>query len=196
MKRLLLCLLAGGTLSALPAIAQDKQDEHASHHPQGAAAQDGAPDAGEHKGQAMMDNMKKMQELMARIHATTDPAEREALMKEHLKAMREQAKMMHAMADDMGGMMGDKGGMMRDGGGMMGDKDGMMGNGGGMMGNESESDKGKPSDGTSSEKKKGMMMGGMMKMHQMMQKRMGMMQMMIEQMLEREAVEAGAQKQH
>jgi len=186
MKRLLLCLLAGGTLSALPAIAQDKQDEHASHHPQGAAAQDGAPDAGEHKGQAMMDNMKKIQELMARIHATTDPAERDALMKEHLKAMREQAKMMHAMADDMGGMMGDKGGMM-------GDK-------GSMMGSESESDKEKPSEGTSSEKKKGMMggmmMGGMMKMHQMMQKRMGMMQMMIEQMLEREAVEAGAQKQH
>jgi hypothetical protein len=182
MKNLLLCLLFSGTLSVLPVMAQDKQDEHASHHPQGSAAQDGASDAGEHKGQAMMDNMKKIQELMARIHATTDPAEREALMKEHLKAMREQAKMMHAMADDMGGMMGDKGGMMGDGGGMMGD--------------ESESDKGKPADGTSSEKKKGMMMGAMMKMHKMMQKRMGMMQMMIEQMLEREAVESGVEHQH
>lgn len=189
MKRLLLCLLVSGTFSVLPVMAQDKQDEHASHHPQGAAAQDGAPDAAEQKGQAMMDNMKKIQALMARIHATTDPAEREALMKEHLKAMREQANMMHAMAEDMGGMMGDKGGMM-------GDKDGMMGDGGGMMGNESESDKGKPSDGTSSEKKKGMMMGGMMKMHQMMQKRMGMMQMMIEQMLEREAVESEVERQH
>jgi hypothetical protein len=181
MRHLLLWLLFSGTLSVLPVVAQDKQDEHASHHPQGAAEQDRAPDADEHKGQAMMDNMKKIQELMARIHATTDPAEREALMKEHLKAMREQAKMMHAMADDMGGMMGDKGGMMGDQGGM--------------MGGESEGDKEKPSDGMSSEKKKGMMMmGGMMKMHKMMQKRMGMMQMMMEQMLEREAVKAGAQQ--
>ena len=40
------------------------------------------------------------------------------------------------------------------------------------------------------------MMSGMMRMHKMMQMRMGMLEMMLEQMLEREAVETGAEHEH
>lgn len=62
--------------------------------------------------QHMQDNMKAMQDMMAKIHASKDPAERQKLMQEHSKAM-------HAQMDMMGGMRGGQMGMMK-GDGMMG----------------------------------------------------------------------------
>lgn len=66
--------------------------------------------------QRMQGNMKAMQDMMAKINATKDPAERQKLMQEHSKAM-------HAQMEMMGGMRGGQMGMMQGdgmkGGGMM-----------------------------------------------------------------------------
>jgi hypothetical protein len=62
--------------------------------------------------QHMQANMQAMQDMMAKIHASKDPAERRKLMQEHSKAM-------HAQMEMMGGMRGGQMGMMQ-GGGMMG----------------------------------------------------------------------------
>ena len=68
--------------------------------------------------QRMQDNMKSMQDMMAKIHASKDPAERQKLMQEHSKAMHAQMEMMGGMGG-MAGMGGMGGGQMK-GGGMMG----------------------------------------------------------------------------
>ena len=97
---------------------------------------------------AMMNNMKKMQQQMEKIQATTDPRERQKLMQQHMQTMQENMKAMH-------GMMGNS--MMMDGdqspGMAMGDHKDMKG-------------------------------GDMMKHHGMMENRMNMMQMMMEQMMQ------------
>jgi hypothetical protein len=117
-------------LCAPLAYAQAPADDHAAHHPPAAAAPDSAAPQ---QMQRMQANMKGMQDMMAKIQATKDPAERQKLMQEHSKAM-------HAQMQMMGGM------------------------GGGQM---------------------GMMKGGdMMKEHQSMVDRMGMMEMMMGQMLQ------------
>jgi hypothetical protein len=59
--------------------------------------------------QKMQDNMKVMQALMAQIHATKDPAERQRLMTQHMAAMQSQMAMMHGMRGQMGSMMGGGG---------------------------------------------------------------------------------------
>jgi hypothetical protein len=64
--------------------------------------------------QRMQANMKSMQDMMARIQATKDPAERQKLMQEHSKAM-------HAQMQMMGGMGGGQMGMMHGGSMMSGD---------------------------------------------------------------------------
>jgi hypothetical protein len=145
--------------------AQEDQDEHAGHHPEAAAAEQAtgsdAPAAGMER---MQRNMKRIQGLMKKIHSTDDEAVREDLLKQHLQAMREQIAAMRAMADQKGM--------------------GMMGKGGGMAGGE----EGGPR--AESKRKEGMR-GGMMRMHKQMENRAGMLEMLIEQMLEREAVQQG-----
>lgn len=60
----------------------------------------------------MMENMKKMQDQMAKLHAAKDPKERDQLMQEHMQTMQETMKMMH---DSKGMMSGTKrGGMHMD----------------------------------------------------------------------------------
>ena len=96
------------------ALAQTTPDEHASHHPAGApppgaaAAQPSAPGMGMGPSAMprMQDNMKKMQDLMAKIHASNDVAERRQLLEQHSKAMQEQMEMMHGMGRGAGGMQG------------------------------------------------------------------------------------------
>lgn len=111
------------------------------------------------------ERMKQAQALMAKLRETRDPAERRKLMQQHTQAMR----------DTMGMMREMKMGMMGCGQGM-----GMMscGEGKGAMGGEHKM-------GTMGGDQ-GMGMMGMMPMHQMMEERMGMMQMMMEQMFERQ----------
>ena len=93
------------------ALAQQNPDEHASHHSEpaspgqpGAAAPSASP-ASDKFGE-LLQNMKKIQELMKRIHATTDPAAKEALMNDHLRALREEMRGLLAASPGTGmGMM-------------------------------------------------------------------------------------------
>ena len=144
--------------------------------------------------------MKKIQDLMKRIHETTDPAAKEALMNDHLRAMRDEIRRLLAASPAMGmGMMS---------GGAMGAGDGKMGT----MGDDAKG--AKPDEGgqkaatpgKAAQKPDmmggdmmggdGMMRGGMMRMHKAMEARMRIMEMLLEQMLEREAVEAGTEHEH
>jgi hypothetical protein len=99
--------------------------------------------------------MKKMQQQMDKIRATTDPKERQKLMDEHMRSMNEGMTMMRGMGGPM----------------MMGGKPGAMGPG--MMGGDQKSGMGP-----------GMMGGDPKQQQEMMGRRMDMMQMMMEQMMQ------------
>lgn len=153
-------LLAALSLTFSPAFADD------AHHPEksdGAAT--GNPAATAPAKPAAADEANKQltraRALMQRIEQTSDAAERQRLMQEHLQAMREGMGMMRGM-----GAMGGMGGA----GMMMGQ--GPAGGGKGMSG----------------DKAGGMMGCDMMAGHAMMEKRIDMMQQMMEQMLRRDAV--------
>ena len=152
-------LLAALSLTFSPAFADD------AHHPEksdGAAT--GNPAATAPAKPAAADEANKQltraQILMQRIEQTSDAAERQRLMQEHLRAMREGMGMMRGM--------GAKGGM---GGAGMTMGQGTSGSGKGMSGGKAD----------------GMMGCEMMEGHAMMEKRMDMMQQMMEQMLQRDA---------
>ena len=68
--------------------------------------------------QGMQDNMKRMQDLMAKINASKNPADRQQLLKEHSKAMHDQMDMMRKMGAGQTGMMGSD--MMKSHQAMMG----------------------------------------------------------------------------
>jgi hypothetical protein len=94
--------------SASVTYAQTPAERPATPSPQGAAGD-------QTMGGGMPAAMQKMQEQMAKLRSTTDPAERQKLMLEHMSTMRE----------GMGTMMkmgGSGMGMMPGGGMMQGDK--------------------------------------------------------------------------
>jgi hypothetical protein len=125
-------------------------------------------------GMAMMpmqQQMRGMQEQMAKMHATTNPEERRALMREHANTMQGMMKMMH-------GMMAGQG--------MMG---GMMGGQRGGMGMMMPGPRGTPGAGNPQGMGPGAMppdAGAMMGRMGMMEQRMNMMQMMMDQMLQQQ----------
>lgn len=160
MKTTVLGIVLAGALLVPTAYGVDE------HHPEKAGPAAKAPKAPakpqvEDKSIAQMqEHMKKMQDIMARMQKTTDPAERQKLMSEHMQAMQEGMKSMRGM-----------------GGGMM------QGMGGGMMGQAPKSGAGKP----------GMGRGAPMP-PEMMERRMDMMQMMMEQMMQHQKALEGAPK--
>ena len=77
-----------------------KADEHAAHQAAAAAS----PAAPPH---AMQERMKNMQAMRDRMMNARTPAERQALMAEHMKAMHDGMDMMKGMGG-MGGMPGMK----------------------------------------------------------------------------------------
>lgn len=89
--------------STLTLAAQD--DEHAGHHPAPAASAPGAK-AVPGKPAADMARMDTQMKAMAQMHekmqAATTPAERNALMAEHMKSMQEGMTMINGMSS--GGM--------------------------------------------------------------------------------------------
>ncbi|MCR5882289.1 hypothetical protein LRS03_05205 [Rhizobacter sp. J219] len=79
--------------------AKASADEHAAHHPAGAASAP-APIARE------QDRMKAMREMHDKMMNAKTPEERQALMAEHMKAMQGGMQMMKGMGGGMGGMGG------------------------------------------------------------------------------------------
>lgn len=198
--KILPAMLVLGWLTATPCVwAQD--DPHAGHHPPaaGQAADDAAPQAeghdqaaesGQHEhgkaGGKLQENMKQMQALMARMQQTTDAAQRRALLGEHLQLMQEQLKLMlaagHAHGSEAGagapGAAQEAHGAQPGQGGEAGEKKkncAMMEGGKCKM--------------MENEKSGGMMGGGRMMMHEKMEQRVQMLEQLLGQMVEREAVE-------
>lgn len=100
------CASPGGTAGA-PAA---KADEHAGNHPEASAAAPAAPLP------AMQERMKAMREMHDKMMNAKTPAERQALMADHMKTMQDGMDMMKGMGG-MGGM-GAMGAGMGDGKGM------------------------------------------------------------------------------
>jgi hypothetical protein len=198
----LLGLLLG--LYGTAALAQQNADEHASHHPeQSTQGQQSATPTAAQSGSALSDlvqGMKKIQDLMTRIHETKDPAEKQALMNEHLRAMREEMRRLLAASKGMGMMSKDEGAGVGGGdgkGGMMsGDKEPPKDAGAAKQPQSAGATRPKQDMMGGDMMGKGMMQGGMMRMHKAMETRINVLTMMLEQMLEREAVEAGAEHDH
>jgi hypothetical protein len=172
----MLAVLAWLVLGAPAALAQQEED-HSAHHP---AAGDEAPAKGSDEAPAQGDeqaagghdhgaaakpspageNMAKVEGLMQQIGQTADPAQKRELLRAHLQALREQMKLVRS--ENAGAKMAMMGGGKKDGGG-------------GMMGGD---------------KKGGMMGGGMMGMHKKVEQRLEMLERVLQQLIERENVEA------
>ncbi len=96
----------GSSLLLAGCATGSKPDDHAAHHPSGAAA---ATPATPTPGQ-MDSMMKSMQETHDKMMATKTPEERVKLMNEHTKLMQDGMAMMGQMRSGKGGM-GMDGGM-------------------------------------------------------------------------------------
>lgn len=96
-------VLAGAAALALTACAQSPTspgaDDHAGHHPAGAAAPASAPADRMAMMDAHMAKMREMHEKMTRAAGT--PQERQALMAEHMKLMEDGMAMMQSMMQMM-----------------------------------------------------------------------------------------------
>jgi hypothetical protein len=91
------------TLATASATVFGQDDQHKAHHPASAASVAiPAPPTGKPGGMpdmAMMDkHMKAMQSMHQKMASAKTPAEREALMPEHMKLMQEGMSMMGGMA--------------------------------------------------------------------------------------------------
>jgi hypothetical protein len=106
-------LLLGTSVVLAQAPANERADQpppSATPAPVPPSGQPSAAGMGPTAMPRMQENMKKMQDLMGRIHASKNSAERQQLLQQHSKAMLEQMETMRGMSGDRGGMMG--GGMM------------------------------------------------------------------------------------
>ena len=160
MKNIAVTAIAAALAFSAPVFADD------AHHPEKAADAKSAPAPLAPQVRKMQDNVKKMLSQLDRVAKARTDAERQKAMAEHMQTMQENMGMARGMqagmmdCQMMHGMMG-KGGM-----GMM--QGGMMGKGGmGMMGGATA-----PAEAAD-------------RMQQM-EKRMDMMQMMMEQMMRRQ----------
>lgn len=145
------------------AIAQSPKpaDEHAGHHPgdaqSGGVTTQSAPAATTQPTPDAFDRqMKAMQEMHKKMQAAKTPAERSALMDEHMKLLQSGMTMMGA---------GNSGGM-----------------GMGMMQQGAQAKPAAPAASGNSG-----MGGGMMGMHAQMERRMAMMEQMMQMMVDRQA---------
>ena len=96
-----LAFVAALAMASIPSFAQG--DQHQGHHPAGtASAATSAPATSKPAGRpdmAMMDkHMKAMQAMHEKMASVKTPAERQALMAEHMKLMHEGMSMMGGMA--------------------------------------------------------------------------------------------------
>ena len=111
-------LLAFATAAASATTLAAQGDPHQGHHPQGIAS---SPASKAMPGKARPDmarmdtQMKAMHEMHDKMMAAKTPAEREALMAEHMKIMQDGMTMMNGMSPGgMGGTGAMKGDMKGD----------------------------------------------------------------------------------
>ena len=125
MKAVSIVMLFGLICTAPMAWAQSEAQDHSAHHPAPSAeppATSSGHDHGAGNGNAVQQNMRKIEALMQQIQQTNDPAQRHELLAQHLQAMREQMRLIRSQRSDMKLTMKEggtpEGGMMQ-GGGMM-----------------------------------------------------------------------------
>jgi hypothetical protein len=97
----------GGSLVLAGCATGPREQDHAAHHPPGAAA---AAPAAPTPGQ-MDSMMRSMQEMHDKMMAAKTPEERARLMQDHMKVMQDGMGMMGRMRGGKGGMGGMGGGM-------------------------------------------------------------------------------------
>ena len=155
--------LAALSFIALPVLADDdEEDEHSGHQPAVAEEKSAAnPAPNPHL------RLKEIEDLMSRIQASSDVAKRQEMLTEHLNAMRENMRLIrsHHTASTMK---------------QRGDGDGAH-----SAHQASDAETGK---GGMMGKKKGMMMG-MMGMHKKVERRLELLERMLQQLIEHEAAE-------
>lgn len=160
--RIVTSTFAALTVTTFTVAQTPKTDEdHSAHHPPGSAT---APTAVSPMAPEAIDKqIKAMQDMHLRMQSAKTPAERAALMDEHMKLMQSGMSMMGQMQG-----MGGSGAMGRSGnsGGM------------GMMPPQAQASGAGPAASG---------MAGRMGMHQQMDKRMAMMEQMMQMMVDREA---------
>jgi hypothetical protein len=93
----------GASLILAGCAAGPKAEDHAAHHPPGAA--NAAPGMPASPSPTQMDSMmKSMQAMHARLMAAKTPEERAALMQDHMKLMHEGMAMVGPMHGGKAGM--------------------------------------------------------------------------------------------
>lgn len=171
-KPLALAMLIG--MATFSASAQTAA-EHAQHHPDGAAApSQAAPATPEQQMSAMDKQLQLMRDMSRKLADAKTPQERQAVMAEHQKTMQDSMKMMGQMQGmPMGGMGMMSGPMMMGGTGMPG---------GSATPPSAAGSTAAPAPGMGPQ-----MMGQMMQRHALMEKRMDMMQAMMQMWMDRDA---------
>src|SRR4051812_25901355 len=98
MQPLRLVIFLALAMSITFAVAQEQQDEHASHHPAPAtdtgASQASTDDQAGSKSSLAQENMNKVESLLQQVQETNDPGEKRQLLGEHLQARRDQLRLM------------------------------------------------------------------------------------------------------
>lgn len=163
-----------GLLISGCAVAQapKAEEDHSAHHPPEGAAAAQAPSADAGRPAPAPDafdrQLKSMQDMHQRMQAAKTPAERAALMDEHMKLMQSGMAMMGQLRGGTGGGMSSMPGMGMGAGRGMGTAP--------PAGQAAPATPPGPSPG----------MGGMMGMHERMERRMAMMEQMMQMMVDRE----------
>ncbi len=159
MNRLTIALIAASLLGIASSALALEDDDAHAGHLPAADAQSEAP------ATPLAAGFERMRALIAQAQGEQDPVARRQLLDEHVQAMREQVQTMRARAK---GPAHDHASADEQGTSSAGEK-----KGGGMMG------------------KGGMMkgMGGMKGMHERVEQRLDAIEQMLEQLVEREALE-------
>lgn len=182
MNRMTIALVFAGLLAlGTSAFAQEDDDEHAGHHPapeaQSPEAQTPETQTPETHTQApahpLSAGFERMRSLIAQAQTAQDPAARQRLLGEHVQAMREQLRAMRAAAQPPAQPSAqtehDHAGAEATDAVPPADRKGR-----GMMKGKGDMMKGK---------------GAMMGMHRRVEQRLDAIEQMLEQLVEREALE-------
>lgn len=187
--------------SAGGAWAQPDEEDHAAHHPNAQASQPAQSEDVAAAPRAGGMPFKAIEALMARIQQTDDASQRADLLRQHAFALREQVRAMRAASGKRMAMMGGQGkpasaaddphAAHKAGAADERSAAGDAGAGGDDPHAAHKADASSaPSEGKAG--KQGMMGGGMMKMHEGIERRLDAIERVLEQLIEREVVEGSA----